>query len=67
MPLALSIFWVPLPYILSHADWLHSARLPLDGPLMCLAALGLVGLFPISGRYLLRGEDYLKGEEAPNP
>ncbi len=56
MPLQLALFWVPLPYVLSHAEWLHGPRLPLDGALMTLAALGLVCLIPGLGTPLLGGE-----------
>lgn len=40
---ALAVFWVPLPYVLAHAEWLSGPRLPLDGVLLCLAAYALVG------------------------
>jgi hypothetical protein len=40
---ALAVFWVPLPYVLSHAEMLSGPRLPLDGVLLCLAAYALVG------------------------
>ena len=40
---ALAVFWVPLPYVLSHAEMLSGPRLPLDGVLLCLAAFVLVG------------------------
>lgn len=42
MPLALALFWVPFPYVLSHAENLSGPRLPLDGVLICYAAYGLV-------------------------
>lgn len=45
MPAALAILWVPLPYILSHAEALQGPRLPLDGVLMCYAAYALESLF----------------------
>lgn len=56
MPLQLALFWAPLPYLLCHVEWLHGPRLPLDGALMTLAALGLVCLIPGIGTPLLRGE-----------
>jgi hypothetical protein len=31
MPAALATIWIPLPYILTHAEALHGPRLPLDG------------------------------------
>jgi 4-amino-4-deoxy-L-arabinose transferase-like glycosyltransferase len=43
MPAALAVIWVPLPYLLSHAERLHGPRLPLDGLLLCFAAYALVG------------------------
>jgi 4-amino-4-deoxy-L-arabinose transferase-like glycosyltransferase len=44
MPAALAFVWVPLPYILGHADSLQGPRLPLDGVLLCYAALAVVSL-----------------------
>jgi 4-amino-4-deoxy-L-arabinose transferase-like glycosyltransferase len=61
-PLAIALFWIPIPYILGHAELLHGPRLPLDGPLMCLAAMALVCLIPGIGWNRLKGEDELKGE-----
>jgi 4-amino-4-deoxy-L-arabinose transferase-like glycosyltransferase len=55
-PLVLPVFWLPLPYILAHAERLHGPRLPLDGPLLCLAALAFASLIPYLGGKLLRGE-----------
>jgi hypothetical protein len=51
-PAALAAFWVPLPYILGHAEALSGPRLPLDGVLLTFAALTLVGLLPTSGPLL---------------
>jgi hypothetical protein len=62
-PLGLALFWIPLPYILGHAEFLCGPRLPLDGPLMCLVALGLVCLVPGLGANLLKGEEFLKTQE----
>jgi hypothetical protein len=56
-PLSLAVFWVPLPYLLSHADQLHSSRLPWDGVLIVLAAMGLLAMIPYIGSRLLAGED----------
>ncbi len=56
-PLSLAVFWVPLPYLLSHADQLHSSRLPWDGVLIVLAAMGLLSMIPYIGSRLLAGED----------
>jgi len=63
-PAALAAFWVPLPYILGHAEALSGPRLPLDGVLLCFAALTLVGLLPTS-RPLLNPEE--AGPPAPTP
>ena len=57
MPAALAVMWIPLPYLLSHAEAFHGPRLPLDGVLLCYAALALVCLMPRLGRTLLRGEE----------
>jgi hypothetical protein len=64
-PLALALFWGPLPYLIGHADSWHGPRLPLDGPLLCLAAVGLVGLIPGLGGGVRAGEDELPPDEVP--
>jgi len=46
VPLQATLFWIPLPYVLSHAETLHGPRLPLDGVLLILAALALVNMIP---------------------
>ncbi|MGH7172790.1 MAG: hypothetical protein ACRELF_12785, partial [Gemmataceae bacterium] len=46
MPSSLAMIWIPLPYILSHAEALSGPRLPLDGVLLCYAAFALARLFP---------------------
>lgn len=51
MPSSLAMIWIPLPYILSHAERFSGPRLPLDGVLLCYAAFVLACLFP--GRGLL--------------
>lgn len=56
MPLQLAVFWVPLPYVLSHAEAMHGPRLPLDGVLLTLAAFTVCCLVPGLGGRLLRGE-----------
>jgi 4-amino-4-deoxy-L-arabinose transferase-like glycosyltransferase len=53
--LALAVVWVPLPYVLGHADALHGPRLPLDGVLLTLAAFALACLLPTAGGRLLAG------------
>jgi len=55
MPLQLALVWIPLPYILTHAEMLHGPRLPLDGPLCCLTALALVCFVPGVNQPLLAG------------
>lgn len=55
-PVSLAIFWIPLPYLLSHAEQLHAARLPLDGVLILMSALGLLGLLPGIGQGVRAGE-----------
>ena len=57
MPSSLAVMWIPLPYILSHAEEFHGPRLPLDGVLLCYAAFVLACVLPTAARYLLRGED----------
>lgn len=57
MPLGLAPVWFLLPYLLSHAEAYHGPRLPLDGVLMCYAALVLACIFPSEARHLLRGEE----------
>jgi hypothetical protein len=59
MPLSLAVIWIPLPYFLSHAEALSGPRLPLDGALLCYAAVALAGItawcVPGSKRTLLEG------------
>jgi hypothetical protein len=55
MPAALAVIWVPLPYLLSHAEALNGPRLPLDGVLLCCAAFALAGLLPGVGGRLRNG------------
>jgi hypothetical protein len=52
--LALAIMWVPLPYILSHAEGLSGPRLPLDGVLLCYSGFVLACLVPSVAKALLR-------------
>ncbi len=55
MPAGLAAVWVPLPYLLSHAEKLVGPRLPLDGVLLCYAAFALVYLLPRVGARLRKG------------
>jgi 4-amino-4-deoxy-L-arabinose transferase-like glycosyltransferase len=57
IPAALAMMWVPLPYILGHAGSLSSARLPLDGVLLCFSAFALCCFLPGLGGYLLGGAE----------
>jgi 4-amino-4-deoxy-L-arabinose transferase-like glycosyltransferase len=52
MPASLAVIWVPIPYILSHAEALSGPRLPLDGVLLTYAAFALCCLLPKIGRPL---------------
>jgi hypothetical protein len=61
MPSSLALIWIPLPYILSHAEVLHGPRLPLDGVLLCYAAFALVCLIPRVGTSLFEGPESEKG------
>jgi hypothetical protein len=55
MPAALAVIWIPLPYLLSHAEWLSGPRLPLDGVLWCFAAFALTCLVPGVSKTLFAG------------
>jgi hypothetical protein len=57
MPAALALIWVPLPYLLSHAETLQGPRLPLDGVLLCYAAFAVTCLLPGIGSYQWAGSD----------
>ncbi|HWG46838.1 MAG TPA: glycosyltransferase family 39 protein [Gemmataceae bacterium] len=60
LPASLAVFWIPLPYVLSHAEALSGPRLPLDGVLLCYAAFALACLLPVRG-YLWAGESEADG------
>jgi len=45
MPSSLALVWIPLPYLLGHAESLSGPRLPLDGILLTYTALTLACLF----------------------
>lgn len=53
VPATLAVFWLPLPYVLGHAESLHGPRLPLDGVLICYAAFAMACLLPGIGGDLL--------------
>jgi 4-amino-4-deoxy-L-arabinose transferase-like glycosyltransferase len=54
---AIAMIWVPIPFILSHAEALSGPRLPLDGVLLCYVAFGLVCLVPGLNGPLLEATD----------
>jgi 4-amino-4-deoxy-L-arabinose transferase-like glycosyltransferase len=64
MPSSLAMIWVPLPYILSHAEALSGPRLPLDGVLLCYTAFVLACLLP-GRRQLWDGERSVPSEPRP--
>jgi hypothetical protein len=43
---AIAAIWIPLPFLLSHAEALAGPRLPLDGVLLCFAAFALACFVP---------------------
>jgi Dolichyl-phosphate-mannose-protein mannosyltransferase len=49
---SLALLWIPLPYILSHAEQFSGPRLPLDGVLLCYAAFVLAWIVPGGARFL---------------
>jgi hypothetical protein len=53
LPASLAMIWIPLPYILSHAEHLSGPRLPLDGVLICYSAFVVACVIPPIGRALL--------------
>jgi 4-amino-4-deoxy-L-arabinose transferase-like glycosyltransferase len=55
VPAAIATIWIPLPYLLSHAEALSGPRLPLDGVLLCYAAFALACLVPGVGNHLFKG------------
>ena len=64
MPAVLAMIWIPLPYLLSHAEVLSGPRLPLDGVLLCYTAFALLCILPGLRRYLLEGA---KAAPPPRP
>jgi hypothetical protein len=55
MPASLAMVWIPLPYLLGHAEALQGPRLPLDGVLLCYAAFVLACIVPTTASFLLAG------------
>jgi 4-amino-4-deoxy-L-arabinose transferase-like glycosyltransferase len=62
MPAALAMIWIPLPYILTHAEALHGPRLPLDGVLLSYVAFGLCCFLPGVSGYLFGGAAAVRAE-----
>jgi 4-amino-4-deoxy-L-arabinose transferase-like glycosyltransferase len=56
MPAVLAAVFVPLPYVLGHAESLSGPRLPLDGVLLCYAAFAVACCLPTVGGYLREAE-----------
>jgi hypothetical protein len=54
---SLAMMWIPLPYVLSHAELLAGPRLPLDGVLLCFTAFGLAWIFPPVARLVFAAPD----------
>jgi 4-amino-4-deoxy-L-arabinose transferase-like glycosyltransferase len=46
----LALVWIPLPYLLTHAEELSGPRLPWDACLIVFAAYGLAALAPGTGK-----------------
>jgi hypothetical protein len=62
MPLSLALIWIPLPYLLGHAEALHGPRLPLDGALLCYAAFAVACCVPGVGGDLFAGSESARTE-----
>src|SRR5262249_15227873 len=62
--LALATIFIPLPYILSHAEALVGPRLPLDGVLLTFAAYALAFIIPGVGMPLYRGPEAVEEDES---
>jgi hypothetical protein len=56
MPSSLAVMWIPLPYVLGHAEQLSGPRLPLDGVLLTYVAFVVGCCVPGVSRWLLAGE-----------
>jgi hypothetical protein len=62
--LALATIFIPLPYVLSHAESLVGPRLPLDGVLLTFAAFALSCMIPGVGAWLFAGPEADEEEAA---
>jgi hypothetical protein len=65
MPSSLALIWIPLPYILGHAEALSGPRLPLDGLLLSYAAFALMCVVPSAGTPLFAGSDRGRRDDSP--
>jgi hypothetical protein len=65
MPSSLALIWIPLTYVISHAEALSGPRLPLDGALLSYAAFALFCVIPGVGGLLLEGAGRRRVEERP--
>jgi hypothetical protein len=63
MPSSLAVLWIPLPYILTHAESFIGPRLPLDGVLLTYAAFVIACLIPPVARNLFAGGNTLAKQE----
>jgi hypothetical protein len=54
---SLALIWIPLPYVLSHADFFCGPRLPLDGVILTFAAFALAWMFPPVARVVFPEPD----------
>lgn len=62
-PSSLALIWVPLVYVLGHAEALHGPRLPLDGILLTYAAFALCCLVPGMSSNLLQARKPIDEDE----
>ncbi len=60
---ALALLWIPLPYILTHAENYFGPRLPLDGILLSFSAFAIACLIPGLRQQVLAQES----EDAKKP
>jgi hypothetical protein len=59
---SLALLWIPLPYVLTHADSFSGPRLPLDGVLLTFTAFALAWIFPPVARVIFPKEEPLEEE-----
>lgn len=50
---SLALIWIPLPYVLGHADHYAGPRLPLDGVLLYFTAFALAWMLPPVARLVV--------------